>query len=354
MSAGTILLTGTRAPATLDLARRLRRDGFRVVGADSMQFPLGRFSGAFASHHRVPPPRFRPSDCIAALLGIARKEKATLLWPTCEEIFHLAAFHEEIATVVRPFFNSLEALEPLHDKLAFARIAGSMAPASWLAEEAPGEGRLVWKPRFSRFGVHTRFAHPPEDKSGWMAQEWVEGEEFSSWALCLDGETRTLTFYQCPVRAGRAGCSFAPHWDEEAAAFIAAFAEERNFTGSLAFDFIRGEETGLRVIECNPRLTSGIHVLGPEVSLAGLFARSSSLPPPMRPSLLRLPTLFSAPRKAWQSQDVVVTPDDLGPGWGQLAGFAELAFRSLRHGVSLAAASTLDIEYNGTPGPHDD
>ena len=53
----TVLLTGTRAPATLDLARRLWREGVRVIGADSMRFPLGRFSAAFAVHHRVPPPR---------------------------------------------------------------------------------------------------------------------------------------------------------------------------------------------------------------------------------------------------------------------------------------------------------
>ena len=42
----TILLTGTRAPATLDLARRLWREGVRVIGADSLRYPLGKFSQA--------------------------------------------------------------------------------------------------------------------------------------------------------------------------------------------------------------------------------------------------------------------------------------------------------------------
>lgn len=353
MSAGTILLTGSRAPATLDLARRLRRDGFRVVGADSMRFPLGRFSRAFDSHHRVPSPRFRRREWIDSLLELARKEKATLLWPTCEEIFHLAAFHEEVATVVRPFFDPLDALEPLHDKLAFARLAGPTAPVSWTPEEAPDDRPLVWKPRHSRFGTHTRFGHPPEDTEGWMAQEWIEGDEFSSWSLCVDGGTRTLTFYHCPVRAGRAGCSFVPHWDEEAADFVTAFAKERDFTGSLAFDFIRGRETGLKVIECNPRLTSGLHVLDPRVSLAKLLEHPAPLPPPMRHALLRLPTLFAAPGKAWQSPDLIRNRDDTGPGWGQLAGFAELSFLSLRHRIPLSAASTRDIEYNGDPEAHD-
>lgn len=187
-----------------------------------------------------------------------------------------------------------------------------------------------------------------------MAQEWIEGDEFSSWSLCVDGGTRTLTFYHCPVRAGRAGCSFVPHWDGEAADFVTAFAKERHFTGSLAFDFIRGRKTGLKVIECNPRLTSGLHVLDPRVSLAALLESPSPLPPPVRPALLRLPTLFASPRKAWDSRDMVVTPDDSGPRWGQLVGFAELAFRSLRHRIPLSAASTRDIEYNGAPEPHDD
>jgi len=347
----TFLLTGTRAPATLDLARRLARDGARVIGVDSLRWPLGRSSLAFAAHYRVPSPRFEREAFVEAVLEISEREGVSLIWPTCEEIFHLAAAHERISARVPLFCEPLEVLDPLHDKLAFARLAIDQAPASWSAEDAPDDDTLVWKPRYSRFGVSTRIGSRPPDPAGWMAQEFVAGEEFSSWALCRDGEVRTLTFYQCPARAGRAGCAFEPMWDEEAAAFTKAFAAARQFNGSLAFDFIRDAAGRVQVIECNPRLTSGIHVLDPSVSLTRLLREGAPLPPPMVSAQLKLPTWFSNRRVAGKSPDVIAAAGDPGPRWGQLLGSAELAAIAVRHSLSLAAASTRDFEYNGPDGP---
>lgn len=344
----TVLLTGTRAPATLDLARRLRSDGLRVVGADPARFPLGRWSRAFAVHRRVPPPVDDPDGFLAAILAIIEEERVDLLWPTCEEIFHLAAVHNRLPASLRLLCDPLAALLPLHDKLAFARLVGGFAPESWAAEEAPRSLRLVWKPRFSRFAARVRFEAPPADPRGWMAQEFVEGSEFSSWALCLGGEVRTLTFYQCPVRAGRgAGCAFEPMWDEEAAAAVREWAARWGTTGSLAFDWMRRRDGALRVIECNPRLTSGIHVLDPSVSLAALLEGPSVLPPPMRAGQLLWPTVFQDLRIGGTTPDLIFAGDDPGPAVGQALSFLELAASALRHRLSLTAAATRDIEWNG-------
>ncbi len=344
----TILLTGTRAPATLDLARRLSREGNRVIGADSMRFPLGGFSNAFSSHYRLPSPRFACKAYVEELIRIISHENVDLLWPTCEEIFHIAANHEEISTHVRILCDPLAQLEPLHHKLKFAHLAGRDAPGSWSPEEAPSDRELVWKPCYSRFATRTRFASPSRSTAGWMAQEFVQGEEFSSWALCLDGEVRTLTFYDCPARAGRgAGCAFEPLWDESAATFVERFAASRRFSGSLSFDFIRGKDGRFKVIECNPRLTSGLHVLDPSVSLSDLLDRRGELSPPMIPAQLWLPTLFSNPLFIGSSPDVISHPEDVGPSRGQLVSFLELGWNAARHFKSLKAASTRDIEYNG-------
>jgi hypothetical protein len=344
----TVLLTGTRAPATLDLARRLWRDGLRVVGADSVRFPLGRWSRAFSAHHRVPAPVQDRGGFLDAILDIIGDESVDLVWPTCEEIFHLAAARDRIPASVRVLCDPLEALLPLHDKLAFARFAGALAPDSWAAEEAPGGRRLVWKPRFSRFATRVRFDDAPPDRSGWMAQDFVEGIEFSSWALCLGGEVRTLTFYQCPVRAGRgAGCAFEPFWDDEAAAAVLDWTSRLGTTGSLAFDWIRSHDGSLRVIECNPRLTSGLHVLAPSVSLAGLLEDSILLPPPMRACQLLWPTVFQSLRVGGTTPDLVFAWDDPAPALGQAVSFLELAASALKHRISLTAAATRDIEWNG-------
>ena len=325
----TFLLTGIRAPATLDLARRLARDGTRVIGVDSLRWPLGRSSRAFAAHYRVPSPRFEREAFVEAVLEIAEREGVSLIWPTCEEIFHLAAAHGKISARVPLFCEPLAVLDPLHDKLAFARLAGEMAPASWSPEEAPDDPTLVWKPRYSRFGVSTRIGSRPPDPAGWMAQEFVAGEEFSSW---------------------EAGIRFVLAKSEPAAAFIVSCAAARRLTGSLAFDFIRDAIGRVRVIECNPRLTSGIHVLDPSVILTGLLREAAPLPPPMVPAQLGLPTWFSNWRVAGQSPDVIAVEGDPGPRWGQFLGFTELAAIAVRHSLSLAAASTRDLEYNGPDG----
>lgn len=344
----TVLLTGTRAPATLDLARRLAREGVRVIGADPFRFPLGRFSGAFASHHRVPAPNHDTNAFIGAILTRIQKERVDLLVPTCEEIFHLAAAHGRLAESTRLFFEPLAKLLPLHDKLAFVRIAGDLSPESWPAAEAPRDRRLVWKPRFSRFAARVRFDDPPRDPGGWMAQEFVDGDEFSTWSLCVNGEVRVMTGYCCSARLRRgAGTAFEPFRDEEAAAFVRELAKRLDFTGSIAFDWIRSHEGKLHVIECNPRLTSGIHLLDPSVSIAGLFEMAAPSPAPMRPAQLLWPTLFRDLRIAGTTPDVVTDLSDPGPIFGQVVAFAELAASALRHRLSLTAATTRDIEYNG-------
>ncbi len=343
----TFLLTGTRAPATLDLARRLSREGVRVLGADSMRFPVGRFSKAFDSHHRVPSPRFRRREFIDAILRLVETEKVTLLWPTCEEIFHLAAHHDEISKTVRLLCDPLVSLEPLHHKLHFSQLAGKLAPESWAGKEAPEHEELIWKPVYSRFGARIRF-EAPADRNGWMAQEYLRGEEFSSWSLCVDGSVRTLTFYDCPGRLAKgAGWLFDPMWDESAAAFITDFARSRGFTGSLSFDFVRDEYGKARVIECNPRLTSGIHVLDHSIRLSDLLTVSGPIPPPMRASQLLLPTLVGSPLLTASSPDIISVAGDRGPGVGQLAGLAEMTAIAIRRWRTLSGASTGDIEYNG-------
>jgi hypothetical protein len=181
-----------------------------------------------------------------------------------------------------------------------------------------------------------------------MAQAFVHGSEFSSWTLCIGGEVRVQTFYECPVRAGRgAGCAFVPLWADDAAKFVELLAKDLNFTGSLAFDFMRSADGKLFVLECNPRLTSGIHVLDQGVSLSACLERRAPLPPSQKAAQLRLAVLFSKPRLAGTSPDVITFPDDPWPTWGQACGVAEFAWRAVRHRVSLLSATTWDLEYNG-------
>jgi hypothetical protein len=346
-----IILTGTRAPATLDLARRLSHEGAEVIGVDSLRWPVGRFSKAFRSHHHLPPARQDTAGFVEALARLAEEEKADLLWPTCEEIFYIGKHWQTLQQSVRLLCEPLTKLLPLHHKLDFAHYTQRLgqavqAPASWSADAAPKDRPLVWKPYFSRFATRTRLHGPPPNVEGWLAQERVFGNEFCCWALCVNGSVNLLTFYRGTARAGQgACCAFEPTSSEPAAAFVRAVAADLSFTGSLAFDFMEEPSGRVSVLECNPRLTSGIHVLDPSVSI--LSALHRPVPAPQRAAQLYLPTLLTNFRVAGTTPDVVSLPRDRSPAWGQFLGLAELLARSLRRSISPLHATTWDIEFNG-------
>ena len=86
----TVVVLGGRAPAPLDLARALPRSGRRVVAAESLRWPLTRFSNAVARSVRVAPPRQQTDRFLRDLRAVVCEEGAVRVIPTCEEVFYAA------------------------------------------------------------------------------------------------------------------------------------------------------------------------------------------------------------------------------------------------------------------------
>src|SRR5439155_26248657 len=132
------------------------------------------------------------------------------------------------------------------------------------------------------------------------------------------------------------------------------------FTGQIAFDFIETADGRLFAIECNPRATSGIHLFADDPEFVRAFlGEAPGLLQPRRGRASRYTLLLAAvaPRswarlRRWAAaflggRDVFFRADDPLPFVGQFAAFAALRRRARRYGVSLAEASTLDIEWDG-------
>jgi hypothetical protein len=378
-----VALTGGRAPATLELARLLARAGHSVFVAESVRWPLTRGSRAVAQSVRVPPPRQAPEAFADALAALMERERIDLLVPTCEEVFYVARARDRLRALGRVLVEPLEKLHTLHSKWRFAQRAmeyGLAVPETRLltsAEElraalaAPGE--WVLKPVYSRFAARTLLPpHPararaevrPTPLAPWVAQRYVRGRALCTYSVAHNGQLAAHAAYPVTFSAGQGA---AIHFQAEAHAgalkWVQAFVAAENFSGQIAFDFIEDEARALWALECNPRATSGVHLLAAHPGFAAtLWACGPELitPPPGPPAMLTtamllygLPSVRSgADLRRWLramtgSREVITQRGDPAAGLMQWASLAEFAGRSWRLGIGALAASTADIEWNG-------
>ncbi|TGT68606.1 hypothetical protein EN802_27320 [bacterium M00.F.Ca.ET.159.01.1.1] len=378
---GTILITGARAPVALHLARLLHGAGHRVILADTPARPIAAASKAAARYHRLPPPRFEPQAYAEAVQTLIRAESISLVIPTCEEVFHLALAWRGRTMPALLFAPDIELLARVHNKHSFIRLAerlGLEVPETTLVnsrddlEAVRGHSRdLVLKPVWSRFANHVLLrptpdfldAIAPSPAMPWVAQRFVEGEEISAYAVAREGRLKALALYRSLYRAGKgAGIFFERVEDDAARALVERIVAGTAWTGQISFDLMRETDGRVLPLECNPRAVSGLHFFrdpapfadaalgsGPEV------APDLTAPQTVRlamwiyglPAALRSGRLASFRKAMREGQELLDWPGDSAPVRAQWPALAEIARVALRERISLQAASTRDIEWNG-------
>ena len=177
-----ILITGGRAPAALDLARKFDATGHTVFAADSAPWMVCGASRAVQDSFRLPEPKHHPYDFALELARIIERERIDVVVPTCEEVFYVGRFKTLLSERARVFCPDLDILRSLHSKWEFASLVereagfGSIvqAPESWRITggadisslPAPSD-QLVFKPVYSRFAVET-LIRPKADQREFM------------------------------------------------------------------------------------------------------------------------------------------------------------------------------------------
>ena len=386
-----ILLTGGRAPVTLELARLFAAAGHEVHVAESLPQHLCRASKAVRRNHAVPSPRFDRDGFLAALDAVIRAEGIDLVVPTCEEVFHVSAGLDRLpCEVLAP---PRAQLRRLHSKWQFIadlaaredqdatavrlprtlRVDGPEGLAEALAAFPVG-AQVVLKPVFSRFGTHVRvhrIGDPPPELAAtpsqpWVVQEFVSGPMVCTYAVARDGELRAFAAYRGDFTAGPgASIYFAPFAHAALEAWVREFVAAERVTGQISFDFIEADGT-FTPLECNPRATSGVHLFGPGDGLVEALlgtCNATARPRPETRSMLglamwayALPKVRSLSSLArWAAavgaaKDALYRQEDPWPLWQQAVLLASLGRIARREGISLIEASTWDIEWNGEEG----
>jgi predicted ATP-grasp superfamily ATP-dependent carboligase len=375
----SILLTGGRSPASLELARVFHRAGHTVFMAESLQGHLSEPSRSITQNFLVPPPRQQPDAFLDTLAALVQRQHIDLVVPVNEEVFYIARGRDRLPAFVEP----LQTLRTLHNKwglVFYAASLGLSVPETILVHNqddllsAYAQWRgLVLKPAFSRFASRTLIL-PTVNRAlsaltfdpalPWVAQEFVTGTQVCTYSVVHRGHITAHAAYRSEFTAGQGATIAYEHTEHPAAfAWVKTFVEAGQFTGQIAFDFVEDARGQVTALECNPRATSGVHLLAshPQFARAFFDPGLDCITPNGRTSSMSLTAmlLYGLPGsvkkrrfKRWlgtllSSRDVLFDWHDPLPAILQFRSIFYYLRLARRLGISPLQASTFDIEWNG-------
>jgi hypothetical protein len=232
---------------------------------------------------------------------------------------------------------------------------------------------LVLKPTYSRFASRTLILMPLREASttlmfrsgaAWVAQGYMRGKEICTYSICHNGRITAHTAYPSTFTAGQGATIVFQHTEHPAIfQWVKTFVAKNHFTGQIAFDFIQTPNGQIYALECNPRATSGVHLLAshPQFVEAFLNPNMDCITPIDNSShilsaamlIYGLPAAFKKKNMtAWiktffTSNDVILDYKDPLPFFLQFRSLFAYWKLAREKGISLLEASTFDIEWNG-------
>ena len=375
--ARTALLTVGRFPAALTLARCLHGHGVRVIVADPLKRQLCSVSRAVVKTFQVASPNDDIKEWERDILDIIQREEVTDLIPTSEEVCHVANLAPRLPDTTRYVGPPAKWIAQWHDKLQFVNYAisrGVTAPSIYTTSDDEARALIrqtecVLKPRRGCSGTEVSFIPPgsrlPPPSQDVLLQRRVKGNHLYTLSWVDAGEVRATASYRGSTHSGTVAVSFqsAPtpfsvkQWIEQ-------FVADTDVTGFLSFDFILDRSGIPWGIECNPRLSSGVHfideawlgaaVMGeaigaPSISAAGKRVQwSYSTLTEAYKHLFRfqIPELIRCLRDLFASRDAVWSWRDPLPFVLMTPLCWEFIWRSIRERIPIGDASQCDIAWH--------
>lgn len=362
----------------LEIARALNTAGQRVISTDSFRYPLTAGSSAIDRHYTHRPPAENPEGFCEDLINIIRKEEVDLLIPTCEEVFYVSRFLERLQRECSVLCSPMDILKSFHSKieiLHLAENAGFAIPETRVLEEGEypegldGSGKVL-KREFCRFGTDVLMEPGKKDIDRFLKkkmgrvliQEKIKGREICIYGIARQGKLLASAQYHPLYKLkDTASLYFQKVYYEELEEKLRELCRIHGFHGQISLDVMLSEES-FYILECNPRATSGVHLFERQ-ALGRVLIHGQEIAPGENGnamvSLLMLLMVF--PRSFLQGKARTFFCDYRGARnifeekngscliLRQFASLLELWGKSLRYGLSLQAASTRDIEWNGNP-----
>jgi predicted ATP-grasp superfamily ATP-dependent carboligase len=273
----TVLLTLGRLPKALDFARAFHAAGWRVIVAEPAKSHLTGISRCVAASFVVPPPTHGKQAYLRALAKITVDEQVDLVLPLSEESMHVAALVDLVSPQVKVYAPPQAALLALHDKSHFIELAGSFGlavPQTALlgtdeAASLAAHTDYVLKPVYSCSGrgvsLHkagTILPEPFGDRNQHViVQQQLSGEQISTFGIAHNGKVVVNVAYRGTIMSGSVAVAFERVVRAEIDEWVTRFVAASQHSGFISFDFFVDKQGVARAIECNPRVTSGVHFI---------------------------------------------------------------------------------------------
>jgi hypothetical protein len=275
MTPGTVLITIGRLPKALDFARAFHARGWTVVVAEPFRRHLTGASNSVAISRVTPPPSDGKAAYLEALLEIVVRDGVDLVLPLSEETMHVAHLRDRLPKGVRLYAPPVDQLLALHDKEAFATLAahhGLTVPrtaplGSEAADILARSSDYVVKPALScsgrgiAFGAAGTLPRPASADARQIVQQRIRGPHFSTFSIAHSGKVAISVIYRGLVTSGTVAVAFERVEHGAIQGWVEDFVGRTRHTGFISFDFIVDDEGQPYAIECNPRVTSGVHFI---------------------------------------------------------------------------------------------
>lgn len=289
-----VMVTGGKMAKSLHMARWFWKCGYRVVMIETDKYWLvgSRWSRAVTAFETVPCPRTDARGYVDGLRRVARKYDAKFFVPVASPA---AAVADASAKPLlegagcRVLHFDLQECQQLDNKHEFCELVSSLDMTSLKSWNVPTEDaarhlnrelaeansgvqyvlkNLEYDPihRLDLFllpcdeGMLEAYlcrvrmdGNPIEPHRPWQLQQFVEGKEYTSFAVLRDGEVRALT----TAESSPSQLNYEHVDSKDIEDWMKDFARKTNLTGQLCMDFMKDSTTGVSYpIECNPRIHS--------------------------------------------------------------------------------------------------
>lgn len=346
------------------MARLLCNAGYEVYVADSTYASVclvSRFVKKFIKLPQAKDPNYQQ-----ALFQAVQTYSIDWVIPTCEEIFYISQFKQELEKYTRVLCDTHEKLISLHDKWSFYNYlqkANLQTPHTVLANQPTTvwEQSHIIKPRFSRFAskvVQTKKLPKTLANHRHIVQKFIKGKQICSYALVQKGKIVTQCVYEPVLTAGKgAGILLKQIAHPQAKQITAHISQDFQFTGQIAFDFIETSDGKLYTIECNPRATNGLGFVDSDLVrfLSGEPIKTTPTPAALISRLAVWCYAVMQPLKTLRARrvsssavDFVSFKQDPFAWLAQIPIVMWWLLKGIFYG-GPTAAGTVDIEFNGEP-----